>query len=62
MGAYVDTLKFARGSFALMPRRAVLELIELCHAHEVQVSTGGFLEYVLSRGPHPWGPETGSAV
>jgi phosphosulfolactate synthase (CoM biosynthesis protein A) len=50
MGAYVDTLKFAGGSFALMPRRAVVELIELCHAHQVQVSTGGFLEYVLTQG------------
>jgi len=51
MGAYVDTLKFAGGSFVLMPRRAVAELIELCHAHEVLVSTGGFLEYVLTQGP-----------
>lgn len=51
MGAYVDTLKFAGGSFVLMPRRAVAELIELCHAHEVLVSTAGFLEYVLTQGP-----------
>jgi len=26
MGSYVDSLKFASGSFALMPRRAVLEM------------------------------------
>jgi phosphosulfolactate synthase (CoM biosynthesis protein A) len=51
MGAYVDALKFAGGSFALMPRQAVQELIALCHAHEVQVSTGGFIEYVLTQGP-----------
>jgi phosphosulfolactate synthase (CoM biosynthesis protein A) len=51
MGAYVDALKFAGGSFALMPRRAVRELIELCHAHDVSVSTGGFIEYVLTQGP-----------
>jgi phosphosulfolactate synthase (CoM biosynthesis protein A) len=51
MGAYVDALKFAGGSFALMPRQAVRELIELCHAHEVLVSTGGFIEYVLTQGP-----------
>ena len=50
MGAYVDALKFAGGSFSLMPRRAVQELIELCHAHEVLVSTGGFIEYVLTQG------------
>src|SRR5438552_14345468 len=47
MGAYVDSLKFAGGSFSLMPRAAVARMIELCHAHQVQVSTGGFIEYVL---------------
>ena len=31
MGAYVDSLKFAGGSFSLMPRQAVKELIDLCH-------------------------------
>jgi phosphosulfolactate synthase (CoM biosynthesis protein A) len=51
VGVYVDTLKFAGGSFALMPRRAVRELIDLCHAHAVQVSTGGFIEFVLTQGP-----------
>lgn len=50
MGAYVDSLKFAGGSFSLMPRRAVKELIDLCHKHNVQVSTGGFIERVLSYG------------
>src|SRR5437867_1952664 len=50
VGAYVDTLKFAGGSFALMPRRAVRDLIDLCHAHDVQVSTGGFVEAVLPQG------------
>ena len=33
-----------------MPRRAVTELIELCHRHEVTVSTGGFIERVLTQG------------
>jgi phosphosulfolactate synthase (CoM biosynthesis protein A) len=51
MGTYVDALKFAGGSFALMPRQAVQDLIELCHAHEVLVSTGGFIEHVLTQGP-----------
>ncbi len=50
MGAYVDALKFAGGSFTLMPRRALIELIEICHRHEVLVSTGGFIEYVLGQG------------
>jgi len=49
MGAYVDTLKYAGGSFALMPRRVVRELNELCHRYDVEVSTGGFLEYVLAQ-------------
>jgi phosphosulfolactate synthase (CoM biosynthesis protein A) len=44
MGGYVDALKFAGGSFCLMPRRVVRELIELCHTHHVLVSTGGFIE------------------
>src|SRR5437773_553359 len=50
MGQYVDTLKFAGGSFSLMPRQAVVDLIDLCHANDVQVSTGGFIEYVLTLG------------
>src|SRR5207248_4005589 len=50
MGAYVDALKFARGSFRLLPRPALHELIELCHRHQVRVSTGGCIEYVLSQG------------
>lgn len=51
MGAYVDALKFAGGSFSLMPRQAVKELIALCHEHDVLVSTGGFIERVLTQGP-----------
>src|SRR6478736_5444635 len=43
MGAY------AGGSFALMPRNAVRALNDVCHEHEVEVSTGGFLEYVLTQ-------------
>ena len=50
MGQYVDILKFACGSFSLMPRQAVQELITLCHDYEVLVSTGGFVEHVLTRG------------
>ena len=50
MGAYVDALKFAAGSFSLMPRQAVKELIDLCHDYDVLVDTGGFMEYVLTQG------------
>jgi phosphosulfolactate synthase (CoM biosynthesis protein A) len=51
MGDDIDILKFAGGSFALMPGKAVKELIDLCHTHQVLVSTGGFIEYVLTQGP-----------
>ncbi|MDR7520050.1 MAG: phosphosulfolactate synthase [Armatimonadota bacterium] len=51
MGEYVDALKFAGGSFSLMPRQAVRDLVDLCHAHNVLVSTGGFIERVLTQGP-----------
>lgn len=51
MGVYVDSLKFAGGSFTLMPRPILVEFINLCHDHNVLVSTGGFLEYVLTKGP-----------
>jgi phosphosulfolactate synthase (CoM biosynthesis protein A) len=51
MGGYVDSLKFAGGSFSLMPRKSVKELIDICHSHDVLVSTGGFIEYVLTKGP-----------
>ncbi|MBI2847319.1 MAG: phosphosulfolactate synthase [Chloroflexi bacterium] len=51
MGDYVDALKFAGGSFSLMPRKAVRQLIDLCHFHDVSVSTGGFIERVLTHGP-----------
>ena len=50
MGNYVDTVKFAGGSFALMPRRIVRGIIDVCHKHNVCVSTGGFVEHVLTQG------------
>ncbi len=50
MGAWVDSLKFAGGSFTLMPRGAVRELIETAHRHDVLVSTGGFIESVVPQG------------
>jgi phosphosulfolactate synthase (CoM biosynthesis protein A) len=50
MGAYVDSLKFAGGSFTLMPEKAVREIVDLCHKSDVLVSTGGFIERVLAQG------------
>ncbi len=51
MGSYVDSLKFAGGSFALMPKQALKEIIDLAHRYDVLVSTGGFIEHVLTQGP-----------
>lgn len=51
MGAYIDIFKFSGGSFSLMPAQAVKDLIDLCHEHDVLVSTGGFIERVLTHGP-----------
>ena len=50
MGEHVDSLKFSGGSFSLMPKKAVTELIDIAHEHNALVSTGGFIEYVLTQG------------
>jgi phosphosulfolactate synthase (CoM biosynthesis protein A) len=50
MGPYVDSIKYAGGSFTLMPDRAVQRIIDICHKHDVLVSTGGFVEYALMHG------------
>ena len=50
MGSYVDSLKFAGGSFTLMPDQIVRDLVDVCHKHDVLVSTGGFIERVLAQG------------
>jgi phosphosulfolactate synthase (CoM biosynthesis protein A) len=49
-GEYIDSLKFAGGSFTLMPENTLREIIDLAHNYEVIVSTGGFIEYVLTQG------------
>jgi phosphosulfolactate synthase (CoM biosynthesis protein A) len=43
MGDYVDSLKFAAGSFSLLPKKALIELIDLAHRYDVLVSTGGWI-------------------
>lgn len=50
MGEHVDSLKFSGGSFSIMPREAVVELIDIAHDYDSLVSTGGFMEYVLTQG------------
>ena len=51
MGEYVDSLKFAGGSFTLIPEKQLKEIIDLAHRYDVLVSTGGFIEHVLTQGP-----------
>jgi len=51
MGDYVDILKFAAGSFSLMKRDVLKEIISTAHRYNVLVSTGGWMEYVLTQGP-----------
>ena len=51
MGEHVDALKFAGGAFTLMPESALREILEIAHDHDVLVSTGGFIEHVLTQGP-----------
>jgi phosphosulfolactate synthase (CoM biosynthesis protein A) len=50
MGEYVDGVKYAGGSFALMPRKRVQELNDLAHKYNAYVSTGGWVEHVLAHG------------
>jgi phosphosulfolactate synthase (CoM biosynthesis protein A) len=39
MGHYVDGVKFAGGSFSLLPEDKLRELIDLAHEHHAYVST-----------------------
>ncbi len=50
VGAWVDGLKYAGGSFALMSPDAVQSINKLAHDHEVYISTGGWIENVLRFG------------
>lgn len=56
VGSHIDGLKFAGGSFALFPEPTLIELIDLAHSHGVYVSTGGWMEHVLTQS------DVGSAV
>src|SRR5690625_4115252 len=49
MGDHVDILKFAGGSFTLMPENHLKEILNLAHEYDVKISTGGFMETVLTQ-------------
>ncbi|WP_174614377.1 phosphosulfolactate synthase [Virgibacillus ihumii] len=51
MGDYVDILKFSGGAFTLYREEQLKELLDLAHQYDVKVSTGGFIETVLTQGP-----------
>lgn len=50
VGAWIDGIKYAGGSFALMPPEAVQAINKLTHDHDAYVSTGGWIENVLRFG------------
>src|SRR5690625_1977238 len=49
-GNYIDSIKFAGGAFTFMNPDKIRELNDLAHEYGVLVSTGGFMEYVLTKG------------
>jgi phosphosulfolactate synthase (CoM biosynthesis protein A) len=50
VGSWIDGIKYAGGSFALMPPDTVRAMNKLAHEHDVYVSTGGWIENVLRYG------------
>lgn len=48
-GHHIDGLKFSGGGFSLMPEQPLREMIELAHQHGVYVSTGGWIEHILTQ-------------
>lgn len=49
-GNYVDSIKFAGGAFTFMNPVKIREMIDLAHQYGTLVSTGGFMEYVITKG------------
>lgn len=49
-GQWVDGVKWAGGSFALLPSEKVRALSDLAHEHDAYVSSGGWIETVLRYG------------
>ncbi|GAA3760175.1 phosphosulfolactate synthase [Microbacterium kribbense] len=49
-GAWVDGIKWAGGSFALVPPDQVRAFSDIAHEHDAYVSSGGWIETVLRYG------------
>ncbi|EIM83466.1 2R-phospho-3-sulfolactate synthase [Stereum hirsutum FP-91666 SS1] len=47
-GEYVDGVKWAGGSFSLLPEDRLRALIDTAHKHDCYCSTGGYIERVLA--------------
>ncbi|HEX7370803.1 MAG TPA: phosphosulfolactate synthase [Rhodanobacteraceae bacterium] len=50
-GQWVDGVKWAGGSFALLPREQVRAFSDIAHKHNCYISSGGWIETVLRYGP-----------
>ncbi|EIM00733.1 phosphosulfolactate synthase [Rhodanobacter thiooxydans] len=50
-GQWIDGVKWAGGSFALLPREQVRAFSDLAHKHNAYISSGGWIETVLRYGP-----------
>lgn len=51
MGQFVDGLKFSGGSHSLMPTNYIKDVTNMAHKHNVYVSTGGWAEHLMRKGP-----------
>ncbi|WP_022883389.1 phosphosulfolactate synthase [Glaciibacter superstes] len=51
VGPHVDIFKFPGASMPLMSETTLRKFIDGCHERQVEVSTGGLIEFVLTRGP-----------
>ncbi len=49
-GHYIDGYKFSGGSFRLLEKDRLQKIIDLCHDHDVYVSTGGAVEAIVGQG------------
>src|SRR5262249_19039242 len=50
-GPYIDWLKIPGPGIALLPPKALAKIAEICARHEVKLSAGGLIEFVVTRGP-----------
>jgi phosphosulfolactate synthase (CoM biosynthesis protein A) len=50
-GQWVDGVKWAGGSFALLPREQVRRFSDIANEHDAYISSGGWIETVLRYGP-----------